>query len=109
MIAAASARRRGVVGGLRELRKLSAFARRDFLFAWSYRTAFMSDWVGLAVQAILLSFVGRLANDSALPSYNGHQASYMAFAMVGVLNRLNASSCSAPSVGVDIGPFLLGE
>jgi ABC-type polysaccharide/polyol phosphate export permease len=71
-------------GGLRELQKLSAFTRRDFLFAWSYRTAFFSDWVGLGVQAVLLSFVGRLAKDSAVPSYNGHQASYMAFAMIGV-------------------------
>jgi ABC-2 type transport system permease protein len=73
-----------IVGRPRELRKLSAFARRDFLFAWSYRTVFVSDWVGLAVQAILLSFIGRLAKDSAVPSYNGQQASYMAFAMVGV-------------------------
>jgi ABC-2 type transport system permease protein len=84
MIADASTRRPGVVAALLELRKLPAFARRDFLFAWSYRAAFFSDWIGLAVQAVLFSFVGRLAKDSALPSFNGHQASYMAFAMVGV-------------------------
>ena len=81
MTAAAWAR---PLGGLRELQKLSAFARRDFLFAWSYRTAFFSDWIGLGVQAVLLSFVGRLAKDSAVPSYNGQQATYMAFAMIGV-------------------------
>jgi ABC-2 type transport system permease protein len=84
VIAGASTRPLGIAATLRELRKLPAFARRDFLVAWSYRAAFFSDWISLAVQAVLFSFVGRLAKESVLPSFNGHQASYMAFAMVGV-------------------------
>ena len=84
MIAHTTTRQLGIAAARQELSKLPAFARRDFLFAWSYRVAFFSDWIGLAVQAVLFSFVGRLAKQSALPSFNGHQTSYMAFAMVGV-------------------------
>jgi ABC-2 type transport system permease protein len=67
-----------------EVRKLSAFLRRDFLVAWSYRMNFVTDWVGLLVQAILFSFVGKIIDQSKMPSYNGTQASYIEFVAIGI-------------------------
>ena len=67
-----------------ELRKLPAFVRRDFLVAWSYRTAFVSDIVGLVGQIIVFYFIGRLVDASRLPTYGGHHVSYLEFAAVGI-------------------------
>ncbi len=67
-----------------ELAKISAFLRRDLLIAWSYRLAFVSDWAGLALQAVMFYFVGRLVDPSALPTYGGSQATYLEFAAVGI-------------------------
>jgi ABC-2 type transport system permease protein len=67
-----------------ELAKISAFLRRDLLIAWSYRLSFVSDWAGLALQAVLFYFVGRLVDPSALPTYGGSQATYLEFAAVGI-------------------------
>jgi ABC-2 type transport system permease protein len=70
---------------LLELRKLAAFFRRDFLIAWSYRTAFLSDAAALVVQAFLFLFVGKLIDPSRLPTFNGQRASYMEFVAVGIV------------------------
>lgn len=67
-----------------ELAKLSAFLRRDLLIAWSYRLAFVSEWSGLALQAVMFYFVGRLVDPSVLPTYGGSQATYMEFVAVGI-------------------------
>ena len=67
-----------------EVRKLSAFLRRDFLVAWSYRMNFVTDWVGLFVQMILFSFVGKIIDPSKLPTYNGTQATYIEFVAIGI-------------------------
>lgn len=67
-----------------ELRKLAAFLRRDILQAWSYRLSFVSDWVAIAVQTVMFSFVGRLIDPSALPTYGGTRTSYMEFVAVGI-------------------------
>ncbi len=67
-----------------ELGKLSAFLRRDLLIAWSYRLAFVSEWSGLALQAVMFYFVGRLVDPSVLPTYGGSEATYMEFAAVGI-------------------------
>jgi len=67
-----------------ELRKLPAFARRDFLVAWSYRMSFVSDWVGLAVQVVLFGFISRLIDPGKLPVYGGTQATYLEFVVVGI-------------------------
>lgn len=67
-----------------EVRKLPAFLRRDLLVAWSYRTVFVSDWVGLIVQVLLFSLVGRLVNETKLPSYGGTQATYLEFVAIGI-------------------------
>jgi ABC-2 type transport system permease protein len=68
-----------------ELAKLPAFLRRDFLNALSYRLAFVTDWFGLLIQAVTISFVGVLVGHSAdLPTYGGQPVSYMQFAVIGV-------------------------
>lgn len=67
-----------------ELRKLAAFLRRDFLVLISYRTAFVSDVLNLAFQALVFSFVGRIVNPTSLPSYGGENVTYIAFVTVGI-------------------------
>jgi ABC-2 type transport system permease protein len=69
----------------RELRKLSAFIRRDFLTAWSYRMAFFSDAVGLVIQVIMFYFLGLMVDPGKVPEYGGHQTSYIAFVAVGIV------------------------
>jgi len=67
-----------------ELAKLPAFLWRDLLVAWSYRLAFVSEWGGLALQAVMFYFVGLMVNPSVLPTYGGSTATYMEFAAVGI-------------------------
>jgi ABC-2 type transport system permease protein len=69
---------------LGELVKLPAFLRRDLLVAWSYRLAFVSEWGGLVLQALMFYFVGKLVAPSAIPSYGGEPATYMEFVAVGI-------------------------
>jgi ABC-2 type transport system permease protein len=74
--------RSSVVSG--ELLKLPAFLRRDFLVAWSYRFAFVSDLLNLAAQTLMFYFVGLMVLPSKLPTFGGTQATYMEFAAVGI-------------------------
>jgi ABC-2 type transport system permease protein len=67
-----------------EASKLTAFLRRDFLVAWSYRMSFVSDLVSLAGQIFVFYFVGRLVDPSLLPTYGGSQVTYLEFAAVGI-------------------------
>jgi ABC-2 type transport system permease protein len=67
-----------------ELAKLPAFLRRDLLVAWSYRVAFFSDLVNLAVQTLTFYFVGRMVDPTKLPAFGGTRVSYMEFAAVGI-------------------------
>lgn len=67
-----------------ETAKLPAFLRRDFLVALSYRVVFISDILGLAVQALLFYFVGQLVDPSSLPTYGGSTTSYIEFVVIGV-------------------------
>jgi ABC-2 type transport system permease protein len=67
-----------------DLRKLGGFIRRDLLILLSYRIGFISDWFNLAVQVLILYFVGRLIDPSVLPAYGGVQPSYVEFAAVGI-------------------------
>jgi ABC-2 type transport system permease protein len=69
---------------LGELRKIPAFVRRDFLTAWSYRVAFVSDIVNLAGQILLFYFVGKMIDPSALPTFEGTQVTYLEFAAIGI-------------------------
>jgi ABC-2 type transport system permease protein len=68
-----------------ELSKLGAFLRRDFLIAWSYRMAFVTDASGLFLQAVTFWFVGKLINPRVLPTYGGTHAGYMEFVAAGIL------------------------
>jgi ABC-2 type transport system permease protein len=68
-----------------ELAKLTAFLRRDFLIAWSYRMAFFSDAGGLLLQAVTFWFLGRLINPRVLPTFGGTHAGYLEFVAAGIL------------------------
>lgn len=68
-----------------EIGKLTAFLRRDFLTAWSYRMAFFTGIAGLLVQAFMFSLVGKLVDPSKLPMYGNTRASYMEFVAVGIV------------------------
>jgi ABC-2 type transport system permease protein len=69
---------------LGEAAKITAFLRRDFLVAWSYRMSFFSEIAGMFVQAITFYFVGRMVNQSMLPTFGGQEVTYMEFAAVGI-------------------------
>jgi ABC-2 type transport system permease protein len=67
-----------------EVRKLPAFLRRDLLITLSYRTALVTDWLNLATQVLLFSFVSKLVDRSTLPTFGGKHISYLAFVSVGI-------------------------
>ena len=67
-----------------EARKLPAFLRRDLLVARQLRAIFVGDIVSLVMQALLFAYIGKLVDTSAMPSYNGQQASYIEFAAIGI-------------------------
>jgi len=78
-------RRVGSVTTIRaELRKLPAFMRRDLLIALSYRAAFITDWLSMFAQILMIYFVGRIVSPDAIPEYGGTQATYMEFVAVGI-------------------------
>jgi ABC-2 type transport system permease protein len=81
--AAADPGRRALLVG--EVRKLPAFVRRDFLVAWSYRMAFVTDIINLVGQALLFYFVGLMVDESVLPTYGGTQVTYLEFASIGMV------------------------
>jgi ABC-2 type transport system permease protein len=68
-----------------ELSKLGAFLRRDFLVAWSYRMAFITDAAGLVMQAISFWFLSRLITPQALPTYGGTHTGYIEYVAAGFL------------------------
>jgi len=68
-----------------DLRKLSAFLRRDFLIAWSYRTAFLGDLAGLGLALLSFYFVGLMVDPAVLPSYGGERSTYMEFVAIGLV------------------------
>lgn len=67
-----------------EIRKLPAFLRRDFLVAWTYRLAFVVDWLNLFGQILVFSLVGRLIDPSTLPVIGGEQVTYVEFVVTGI-------------------------
>lgn len=69
---------------IHELRKLSAFVRRDFLVQWSYRLSFLSSFVGLFGGALIFYFVGKMVDPAAIPTVGGRQVSYLEFAVIGM-------------------------
>ena len=82
MIAEAPAGRLRAVRG--EVVKLSAFLRRDFLVAWSYRLSFVSDWAAMIIQVVVFNFVGKIIRIDQLPQYGDNPTSYMSYVAVGI-------------------------
>jgi ABC-type polysaccharide/polyol phosphate export permease len=72
------------MGVLPELRKLSAFLRRDALISWSYRRGAFSDIAGMLVQALLFYFLSSLVDTSRMTQLGGTRAGYMGFVVVGL-------------------------
>ena len=68
-----------------ELAKLSAFVRRDFLTAWSYRVAFVGDILGIVFMVTVFNFVSKMVDPSKLPIYGGKRATYMEFVIIGIV------------------------
>ncbi len=81
MTSLALSRPRTVLG---EAHKLSAFVRRDFLVAWSYRMGFFSDAANLVGQALVFSFISLMIDPDVLPTYGGNEVSYLEFASIGI-------------------------
>ena len=67
-----------------ELRKLSAFVRRDFLVLWSYRLSFLTSFVGLFGGALIFYFIGKMVDPAAIPSVGGKRVTYLEFAVIGM-------------------------
>jgi ABC-2 type transport system permease protein len=67
-----------------EVGKLAAFLRRDFLLAWSYRLAFLSDMVNLIAQAFIFAFLSRLVDPARMPAFGEERAGYLGFVIVGI-------------------------
>jgi ABC-2 type transport system permease protein len=62
--------------------KVPAFFRRDLLSLFSYRVAYITDWVNLIVQILLFYFLNRLIPSDKLPSYGGEPVSYLEYVAV---------------------------
>jgi ABC-2 type transport system permease protein len=67
-----------------EAAKLPAFARRDLLEAWSYRMAFFWDLAGLAFQAFIFFYIGKLVDPDVLPTFGSAKVSYLEFVTIGI-------------------------
>jgi ABC-2 type transport system permease protein len=67
-----------------EVRKLSAFVRRDLLEMLSYRLAFVSDWLSMIGQVVVFYFVGKMVSPETIAAYGGSQVSYIEFVAVGI-------------------------
>jgi ABC-2 type transport system permease protein len=72
-------------GPLREFAKLSAFLRRDFLTALTYRAYLFSDLANLFLQAGLFYFVGRLVDPAEMPRYDSSTTTYLEFVAIGLV------------------------
>jgi len=84
MIAGSAATRRSAVVIGAEIGKIAAFLRRDFLVAWNYRLALLSDMVTLVAQTVIFYFVSLMVDERKLPNFGSSQSSYMAFVAVGI-------------------------
>lgn len=71
-----------------ELAKVPAFMRRDCRIAISYRMAAAGGIVGLAVQAVVFSYISKLVDPSKLPMYGGTRSTYLEFVSIGIVFNL---------------------
>ncbi|MBA3476119.1 MAG: hypothetical protein H0T10_05120, partial [Actinobacteria bacterium] len=84
MSAVPAPRRVRAQGVAAEFAKISAFLRRDFLQAWSYRAAFVTDAVGLALQTALFFYISKIVDPNVLPTFGGSRVSYLEYVVVGI-------------------------
>ncbi len=84
MSAVPAPRRVRAQGVAAEFAKISAFLRRDFLQAWSYRAAFVTDAVGLALQTALFFYISKIVDPDVLPTFGGSRVSYLEYVVVGI-------------------------
>jgi ABC-2 type transport system permease protein len=69
---------------LAEAPKLAAFVRRDFRIAISYRMGALSGVLGILVQVVAFSFLGKLVDPARMPVFHGTRATYIEFVVIGV-------------------------
>jgi ABC-2 type transport system permease protein len=67
-----------------EAPKLAAFVRRDFRIAMSYRMGALSGVVGIVVQVVAFSFLGKLVDPARMPLFEGTRATYVEFVVIGI-------------------------
>jgi ABC-2 type transport system permease protein len=67
-----------------EAPKLAAFVRRDFRIALSYRMGAFTGLIGIAMQVIAFSFLGKLVDPARMPVFAGTRATYIEFVVIGV-------------------------
>ena len=67
-----------------DLRKVPAFLRRDLLSLFSYKIAYVTDWISLIVQVALFYFLSQLIPADRLPRYGGRAVSYMEYVTVAI-------------------------
>lgn len=67
-----------------EAPKLAAFVRRDFRIAMSYRMGAFSGLVGIVVQVVAFSFLGKLVDPARMPLFHGTRATYVEFVVIGI-------------------------
>ena len=72
------------MSAIAELAKLPAFVRRDLRIAISYRMAAAAGLFGLAANALVFAFIGKLVDPSRLPTFGGTRATYMEFVTIGI-------------------------
>ena len=65
-----------------DLAKAPAFLRRDLISLFSYRIAYLTDWINIVVQVFLFYFVSMLVPPDRLPTYGGEQVSYLEYVAV---------------------------
>ena len=71
--------------------KLAAFVRRDVRITLSYRTSAVATVLGLLLQVLVLSWIGKLIRPSELPEFGGVHVSYMEFVTIGMAVNMMAA------------------
>jgi ABC-2 type transport system permease protein len=65
-----------------DVAKAPAFLRRDLISLFSYRIAYVTDWINIVVQVFLFYFVSMLVPPDRLPSYGGQPVTYLEYVAV---------------------------
>lgn len=67
-----------------EAPKLAAFVRRDFRIMLTYKVGSLTGLLGIIVQVVALSLLGKLIDTSRMPEFDGIRATYVEFVVIGV-------------------------